>query len=208
MPIIIGGSGGSGAMLPTLTNPADSGDILQGKQVINAGGKVLIGSIPSKASSILTPGAVGSFIGGGQYLSGNLTIPAEPNLTADNIRSGKSIFGVNGSFMGNVATGYFDIADTGVRTFTINGFGNFTPTIAVLFAERVKETAPIPPWRLIACGSYGGRCILFDPSWSASIGGVSTVNYIYGQNAVTIDLLNRNEGYAFAVARYHYLLVE
>ena len=78
---------------------ATAANILSGKTAY-VKGKKLTGTIPSKAAQIYTPGTVNQIIDAGQYLAGAQTIQGDANLVAENIVSGKTIFGINGSAAG------------------------------------------------------------------------------------------------------------
>lgn len=54
-------------------------------------------SINSKAAEIYVPTTTDQIIAANQYLSGSQTIRGDENLIPDNIISGKSIFGINGT---------------------------------------------------------------------------------------------------------------
>lgn len=56
-----------------------------------------IEGIPRKAAQTYMPGTKNQTIEAGQYLTGNQTITGDANLLPENIVSGKSIFGVEGS---------------------------------------------------------------------------------------------------------------
>ena len=56
-------------------------------------------SIPVKGAQIYTPSIVNQVINAGQYLSGGQTIVGDPNLKPENIVKGKTIFGVEGSYV-------------------------------------------------------------------------------------------------------------
>lgn len=53
--------------------------------------------LTAKSSATITPGTTDQTIAAGQYLTGTQTISGDANLVAENIISGKSIFGVSGS---------------------------------------------------------------------------------------------------------------
>ena len=53
--------------------------------------------LTTKSSATITPGTTDQTIAAGQYLAGTQTISGDANLVAENIISGKSIFGVSGS---------------------------------------------------------------------------------------------------------------
>lgn len=76
---------------------AGAADVLQGKVIVNADGEPISGTIPSKAAQTYTPTTANQTISAKQYLSGVQTIKGDANLKAENIISGKSIFGVNGN---------------------------------------------------------------------------------------------------------------
>lgn len=76
------------------TATADS--ILSGVTAYSKGQK-LNGTIPRKPAQTYTPGTEDQTISSGRYLSGAQTIKGDANLLPENIVSGKSIFGVEGS---------------------------------------------------------------------------------------------------------------
>ena len=57
----------------------------------------LTASVTTKAAATITPGTSNQEIAAGTYLTGKQTISGDANLTAGNIKSGVSIFGVDGS---------------------------------------------------------------------------------------------------------------
>lgn len=75
---------------------ANSVDILDGKTAYVNDEKV-VGTIPLKASQSYVPTTSDQIIPRGNYLSGDQVIKGDQNLIAENIKEGKSIFGVNGS---------------------------------------------------------------------------------------------------------------
>ncbi len=79
---------------------ATASDILSGETAYVKGEKVT-GTISSKAATTYTPGTANQTIASGQYLSGAQTIEGDSNLTAENIKSGVSIFGVTGTYAGS-----------------------------------------------------------------------------------------------------------
>ena len=57
----------------------------------------LTATVTTKAAATITPGTSNQEIAAGTYLTGKQTISGDANLVAGNIKSGVSIFGVNGS---------------------------------------------------------------------------------------------------------------
>ena len=60
----------------------------------------LTASVTTKAAATITPGTSNQTIASGTYLTGTQTISGDANLVAGNIKSGTSIFGVNGTYSG------------------------------------------------------------------------------------------------------------
>ena len=88
---------------------ATASDILTGKTAY-ANGTKITGIIPLKGAATITPGTSEQIISAGRYLSGTQTILGDVNLVASNIKSGVSIFGVSGSYVGS-GTGGTDTSD-------------------------------------------------------------------------------------------------
>lgn len=88
--------GGTAKFMDTADANAVAGEILSGKTAYVNGVKVT-GQISSKAAETITPTTSDQTIAANQYLSGAQTIKGDANLTAVNIASGVTIFGVVGS---------------------------------------------------------------------------------------------------------------
>lgn len=99
-------------------------------------GAVTVGAIPStyvkptttKSATTYTPTTSNQTITAGTYCSGAQTIEGDANLVADNIKSGVSIFGVNGSYEGSGGSSGGDLE---VCTLTI--FGDAPPGLGSVF---------------------------------------------------------------------------
>ena len=70
--------------------------MVQGHSLMN--GKIQ-GGIPARAAATITPGTAAQTIAAGQYLEGVQTVLGDPALEPGNIRSGASIFGVEGNYI-------------------------------------------------------------------------------------------------------------
>ena len=101
--------------LDTNDATATSGDILNGKTAYVKGEKIT-GNIAFQPAQTITPTTSDQIIASNIYLGGAQTIKGDVNLVADNIVSGKSIFGVVGTA---TAGGGGDIS---VEDGLINGF--------------------------------------------------------------------------------------
>lgn len=88
-----GGSGGTDTSDATLTD----GSQMLSPYTAYSKGKKITGTVPSKAAATITPGNADQVIESGQYLSGKQTVKGDANLLPENIKSGVSIFGVDGS---------------------------------------------------------------------------------------------------------------
>lgn len=110
-------SGGSDTSDATAT----SFDILAGKTAYTAAGKVE-GVIPTLATQTITPGTADKTIASGQYLGGTQVIKGDPNLTSGNIKSGVTLFGVEGALESTFQATLTVTADIGaVVTATHSG---------------------------------------------------------------------------------------
>lgn len=123
----------SGVDLPALTAPAEDSDVLNGKEYIGAAGEKRTGTLVDQIYEIET--VVGS---GGISLEVESTAGAskvfefpEPNLQAENIKSGISIFHVAGSVKEiRTETGTITPAED-TQTITIPATGNVLYIVGV-----------------------------------------------------------------------------
>ena len=70
--------------------------------------QVVVNAIsPTKGAQTYTPTTTNQTISSGRWLTGDQTIKGDANLVAANIKSGVSIFGVNGNYSGQYKFSYF-----------------------------------------------------------------------------------------------------
>lgn len=139
-----------GKPLPTLTNPGTAADLLSGKQLIDANGNVLTGTMPTQGAQTITPGIAAKTIAAGRYLTGAQTIQGDPDLVPGNIKSGVNIFGVTGTYAGNVSVSNQNITEgTTYHSFSKRGL-DFKPKIVALFCIKDdKKVYPDPDYQFI-----------------------------------------------------------
>jgi hypothetical protein len=76
---------------------AVASNVLSGKTFINSTGQTITGTMVNRGGAqTITPGTSNKTLNSGYY-SGNITVKGDSNLKAENIVSGKSIFGVSGT---------------------------------------------------------------------------------------------------------------
>ena len=85
-------------------------NVLSGKTFINSTGQTITGTMANRGGAqTVTPGTSNKTLNAGYY-SGNITVQGDSNLIAENIVSGKSIFGVSGTAPASVYySSYFDL---------------------------------------------------------------------------------------------------
>ena len=125
------------ATLPTLITPGAAADLRYGKQLIDGSGSIVTGTMPEQDAQTITPGTSDKTIASGRYLTGTQTIEGDSNLKAENIVSGKTIFGVSGSYTGGgkMANGSFTTAGTSSVSKTVTHNLGSTPNLAVVFLD-------------------------------------------------------------------------
>lgn len=90
---------------------ATAADILSDKTAYVDGEKIT-GTIPSQTAKTITPTTTSqTAIAAGTYASGNVTVDGDADLVASNIKSGVSIFGVDGSYTSDATATAADIAE-------------------------------------------------------------------------------------------------
>ena len=118
----------------------------QDEGYVSAGTKSATKQLTVQAAQTITPGTSDKTIQSGRYLTGTQTIKGDPNLIAENIKSGVSIFGIVGAAAGLSA----GLSAVTVCSFTPTAYQtNFTaqhnlgvkPNFYVLYGEDVLGSA-------------------------------------------------------------------
>lgn len=177
---------GGGIELPELTNPGDAGDLLTGKQLIDAEGNVLTGTMPSLGAQTITPGTASKTIPAGRYLAGTQTIQGDANLAAANIKSGVSIFGVAGSYAGNDVQ-FVDIAGNGAYSLPVPGISKLPKLVAVYYISGTQG----PSQRILS---------IFDTQAGKYCGGLININSAYALEVnISLTIGNSASSYDYAI---------
>lgn len=96
--MIINAMPGGSALDPSAAT-ATASDILSGKTAYNGNGEIITGNIPNySGSNPIVPGSSSHTISSPCYVRTSITVNGDANLQANNIKSGVSIFGVNGTY--------------------------------------------------------------------------------------------------------------
>ena len=147
---------------------ATAAQILSGYSAYVRGAKVN-GNIPSLGAQTITPGTTAKTIPDGRYLSGLQTIAGDANLLAGNIKKGVSIFGVAGSYEGDLS-GKLQIIDipytvstsTSIKLTDTSITLPFTPTVLLFISYLLWGTSmPTHPiGRMHVLKPYGVAAII------------------------------------------------
>ena len=91
----------NGATLIDISNDTVTANILaEGYTAHDKTGKPIAGTLTQQSGKTVTPGTSNIVaVESGKYTTGTVYIKGDSNLTADNIKSGISIFGVTGSYV-------------------------------------------------------------------------------------------------------------
>lgn len=122
----------------------DSGYDGLSKVTVNAISNTYIGSgITKKSAQTYIPSTENQTIASGQYLNGTQTITGDSNLISENIKSGISIFGVNGTYTGSSSSGSRLAMKTGTTTSGTIDTGLSSIKTIVIYKDSVAATGLI-----------------------------------------------------------------
>lgn len=188
---------------------AAAGDMLADKTAIVAG-KVVVGTIPSKAAATITPGTSNQTIAAGQYLAGDQTVKGDANLVAANIAKGKSIFGVTGTYdpmasytpSGKVESDMCDLSGMTVSSSNyVNGTATMTASKPIICAILYNDDTYVFVWVInvgvftsYLGGSTGNKEWVSTTATSYKFVGPygGTVNFTLSSNKRTMTLVATN----------------
>lgn len=192
-------TGGGGTDTSDAT--ATSFDILSPKTAYTAVGKVT-GVISTLPAQTITPGTLDQTISNGQYLGGTQTIKGDPNLTSNNIRKGKSIFGVAGAMESSFLATLTVTADTGAVVTAKNGdteVSGLSTNGQVVLELPIEGTWKVSAVRGVA--QYNTVTIQVSSHYTATLTAALHIEY-YGQAAA----LNYKHTYIGAAANGNYAI--
>lgn len=110
-------------------------------------------SVTTKGSATITPTTTDQTISSGTYITGTQTIKGDANLVAGNIKSGVSIFNIQGTYTGGGGSSKNIQAYLGYTSRTANSYGSTTVTLTVAKAGTYKVSWTA--WRGSSSGTMG-----------------------------------------------------
>lgn len=161
----------------TPAGTAVAGDVLSGKTFMNSTGQLVTGTMTNRGGAqTVTPGTSNKTLNAGYY-SGNITVQGDSNLKAENIKSGVSIFGINGTLSSSLSSTDISKSQVSYKTGYILVTHNLYVNMSVLFCQ---------------VGTH-----MHNPGT-----GVIYVTHYTG-NAIISNLLNTSESTAFNASYYN-----
>lgn len=191
-------------VLDTSDANAVAGDILSGKTAYVNGEKIT-GSIESLGAQTITPKASAQTIAAGKFLSGTQTIAGDANLVAGNIKKGKSIFGISGTYdpVAPIQVAEFTQSySSNATTYTVNG----TIHCATFYVSTTRSNTTFYTAGFV---EYDGVCAWYGTSEGASTYGSNKINNsTYWELAITatnkISVKNSNWSSAVMNVKVYY----
>lgn len=172
---------------------------------VAAGTKSATKQLTTKAAATITPGTADQSIAAGQYLTGAQTIKGDANLLAENIKSGVSIFGVAGSFVGSnnayVIQKTYSVDTIGTISFTDLPF---TPSFCFVISDLYKflrATSGITFLYGCVCTASDGKILAVTSKDSTYCnGGVSLSGYFTVSDITATINLNTSKAVLYFCA--------
>lgn len=137
---------GNTPLIDLTSDTVDAASMLNNITAHGADGTLITGIIPAKTVTTYIPTTTIQTIASGQYLAGTQTIAGDSNLIPENIASGVSIFGVEGSHQGGGGPTTSDAvltvtAPAGSTVTATKGSVILTPTMWVKADDNTFEYA-------------------------------------------------------------------
>lgn len=131
----------NGATLIDISNDTVAANILaEGYTAHDKTGNTITGTLTQQSGKTVTPGTSNIVaVESGKYTTGTVYVKGDSNLTAGNIKSGTSIFGVTGSYVGSSPK-----LQSKSVTYTSNGTATITPDAGYDGLSSVDVTVAIP----------------------------------------------------------------
>lgn len=197
------------ATLPALTTPGVAADLRTGKQLIDGSGNIVTGTMPEQAAQTITPGTSNKTIASGRYLTGTQTIKGDSNLNAANIVSGKTIFGVTGTYTGGgkMVNGSFTLG-LGVQnqTHTVTHSLGAIPNLVIAMPIRISPQNN----DIVFYVNYKGTRYLntiskSKPFTNVSANSITSTSDGFG-SATTSTIIYTDVGYSTYETVVHYII--
>lgn len=93
-------------LMDVTQDTVQANNLLSGNTATKNDGTKVNGSVTQKSAQTYIPTTTDQTIASGQYLTGVQTIKGDANLLAENIKKGVVIFGITGTYEGDVPSGY------------------------------------------------------------------------------------------------------
>ena len=135
-----------------------------------AGTKSTTKQLAFQAAKTITPGTTDqTAVAAGYYTGGAVTVQGDSNLIAGNIKSGISIFGVNGTFVGSGSGSSSSEDEKAILEGTIVNYTNSTitklRTCAFMYCTTIK-TIDLPACETIGQSAFVGCTLLSKASFN------------------------------------------
>lgn len=151
--VIFGGE----TVVDLTTDTVTAAKMLSGTTAHDKSGTKVTGTIPSQAAQTITPGTADKTIASGKYLTGTQTIKGDANLVPENIASGVTIFGVEGTLEAGGGGG------AEVATFTVKNSTGVTCIIgATVINDSEEAQVSLIPMVISGTSLYMVNVVLTD----------------------------------------------